>query len=123
MTFCVLECMDVGLQVHIHYILCSVWCRFMYLEQPVLPAFFLCSLLVLGMEHYGPTAWEQIHRNVLPTKTLKQVRPTGLIHTFNTYEEVLHTSTYGDDLYVCDSHVCMYVCMYVCKLVILSAHS
>ena len=33
----------------------------------------LCSLLVLGMEHYGSNEWQEIQRNVLPTKTLKQV--------------------------------------------------
>jgi hypothetical protein len=31
-------------------------------------------LLVLGMEHYGSNAWQEIQTNVLPTKTLKQLK-------------------------------------------------
>lgn len=34
------------------------------------------SLLVLGMDHYGPSAWSLIQENLLPTKTVKQVTPT-----------------------------------------------
>ena len=34
---------------------------------------FVFSLLVLGMEHYGSSAWQEIQKNLLPTKTIKQV--------------------------------------------------
>lgn len=37
------------------------------------------SLLVLGMDHYGPLAWKDIQENVLPTKTTKQVLKIALI--------------------------------------------
>ena len=32
------------------------------------------SLLVLGMDHYGSSAWKIIQERLLPTKTPKQVR-------------------------------------------------
>ncbi len=34
------------------------------------------SLLVLGMDHYGPLAWKHIQENLLPTKSVKQVSTT-----------------------------------------------
>ena len=32
------------------------------------------SLLVLGMNHYGLSSWKLIQENILPTKSIKQVR-------------------------------------------------